>query len=189
MLQTAFSPDVLTDRFNSGPIEISPGLIVALRVQNTKPSYEPSLEQLSSRIRETLTQERALALARESGQAALLVASETKAPEGFGTAEVVSRHESRNLLPAELGAVMRLVADKVPSVIGVDTQIGFSLLNVQAVTAGESLAPEQIDQIRQQLAQAWGLAEERGALQVLRSQYDTQILPDAQSLLTADPIQ
>ena len=84
---------------------------------------------------------------------------------------------------------MRLVADKVPSVIGVDTQIGFSLLNVQAVTAGESLAPEQIDQIRQQLAQAWGLAEERGALQVLRSQYDTQILPDAQSLLTADPIQ
>ena len=189
VLQTAFSPDVLTDRFNSGPIEISPGLIVALRVQNTKPSYEPSLEQLSTRIRETLTQERALALARESGQAALLVASETKAPEGFGPAEVVSRRDSRNLLPAELGAVMRLAADKVPSVIGVDTQIGFSLLNVQAVTAGESLPPEQIDQIRQQLAQAWGLAEERGALQVLRSQYDTQILPDAQSLLTAEPIQ
>ena len=189
VLQTAFSTDVLTDRFNSGPIEISPGLIVALRVQNIRPSYEPSLAQLSSRIRETLTQERALALARESGQASLLIASESQAPEGFGSAEVVSRRDSRNLLPAELGAVMRLAADKVPSVIGVDTQIGYSLLNIQAVTAGEGLATEQIDQIRQQLAQAWGLAEERGALQVLRLQYDTQILPDAQSLLTADPIQ
>ena len=84
---------------------------------------------------------------------------------------------------------MRLAANKVPTVIGVDTPLGYSLLNVQAVNAGESLAPEQIDQIRQQLAQAWGLAEERSALQILRKQYDTQILPDAQSLLTADPIQ
>ena len=189
VLQTAFSPDVFTDRFNSGPIEISPGLIVALRVQNVRPSYEPTLEQLSSLIREALTQERALALARESGQAALLIASETSAPEGLSPAEVVSRRDSRNLLPAEVGAVMRLAANKVPTVIGVDTPLGYSLLNVQAVNAGESLAPEQIDQIRQQLAQAWGLAEERSALQILRKQYDTQILPDAQSLLTADPIQ
>ncbi len=188
VLQTAFSPDVLADRFNSGPIEISSGLIVALRVQNARPSYEPSLEQLSSLIREVLTEERALALARETGQAALLVASETSAPEGFGPAEVISRRDSRSLLPAEVGAVMRLAADKVPSVIGVDTQMGFSLLNVQAVTAGESLAAEQVKQIRQQLAQAWGLAEERSALQVLRLLYETQILPDAQSLLTADPV-
>jgi peptidyl-prolyl cis-trans isomerase D len=189
VLQIAFSPDVLTDRFNSGPIEISPGLIVALRVQNVRPSYEPSLEQLSSLIGQALTEERALALARESGQAALLIARETTAPEGFGPAEVVSRRDTRNLSPAEVGAVMRLAADKVPSVIGVDTPMGFSLLNVQAITAGESLAPEQVEQIRQQLAQAWGLAEEQSALQVLRLQYDTQILPDAQSLLAADPIQ
>lgn len=189
ILQTAFSPDVLTDRFNSGPIEVSSGLIVALRVQNARPSYEPSIEQLSPLIREALTEERALALARENGQAALLIASETTAPEGFGSAEVVSRRDTRNLLPAEVGAVMRLAAAKVPSVIGVDTQMGFSLLNVQAITTGESLAPEQVEQIRQQLAQAWGMAEEQSALQVLRLQYDTQILPDAQSLLTADPIQ
>jgi len=189
VLQTAFSPDVLVDRFNSGPIEISSGLIVALRVQDARPSYEPTLDQLSSLIREALTQERALALARESGQAALLIASETTAPEGFGPAEVVSRRDPRDLMPAEVGAVMRLAADKVPSVIGIDSPMGFSLLNVQAVTAGESLAPAQVEQIRQQLAQAWGLAEERSALQVLRLQYDTKILPDAQSLLTADPIQ
>ena len=49
--------------------------------------------------------------------------------------------DSRNLLPAEVGAVMRLAANKVPTVIGVDTPLGYSLLNVQAVNAGESLAP------------------------------------------------
>lgn len=189
VLQTAFSPDVLTDRFNSGPIEVSSGLIVALRVQNARPAYEPSIDQLSTLIREALTEERAIALARQSGQAALLIANETTSPEGFNPAEVVSRRDTRNLVPAEIAAVMRLASDKIPSVIGVDTPLGYSLLNVQAVNEGEDLAPELVEQLRQQLAQSWGLAQERSALQVLRKQYDTQILPDAQTLLSADPIQ
>lgn len=182
VLQTAFSPDVLTNRFNSGPVEVSSGLIMALRVQNARPAYEPSIDQLSTLIREALTEERAIALARQSGQAALLIASETTSPEGFDPAEVVSRRDTRDLEPAEIGAVMRLASDKIPSVIGVDTPLGYSLLNVQAVTDGEALAPELVEQLRQQLAQSWGLAQERSALQVLRKQYDTQILPDAQSL-------
>jgi peptidyl-prolyl cis-trans isomerase D len=188
ILQTAFSTEVLTDRFNSGPVEITPGVIVALRVTEARPAYVPSLDQVSTLIREALTQERALSLARENGQAALVIAKESVTPEGFGPAEVVSRRDPRDLAPAELSAVMRLAADQVPSVVGVDTQMGFSLLSVQSITAGETLASEQIEQIQQQLAQAWGMAEEQAALQILRQRYDAKILPDAQSLLSADPI-
>lgn len=189
VLQAAFSADVLNDRFNSGPVEVSASQIVALRVQDAQTAYVPSLEQVSTLIREALTEERARALAIESGQAALLIANETASPEGFDPAEVVSRRDARNLSPDEISAVMRLAADKVPSVVGVDTQTGFTLMNVQSVAPGDTLAPEQVEQIREQLAQAWGMAEERGALQILRKKYDVEILPDAQLLFTADPNQ
>ncbi|MFO7748232.1 MAG: SurA N-terminal domain-containing protein [Orrella sp.] len=184
--QVAFSSDVLTDRFNSGAIEIAPDLIVALRVTELRPEFVPPLEQVSDLIREELVEERALALAREAGKAALLVANETEEPEGFEPAQVVSRQDPRELTSAEIQAVTRLPKADVPTVVGVDTQTGFSLLNVVAVNAGEALPEGAVDQLEQQLSEAWGGAEERAALEILRQRYEVTMLPDAQALIKAD---
>lgn len=184
--QVAFSSDVLTDRFNSGAIEIAPDLIVALRVTELRPAFVPPLEQVSDLIREELVEERSLALAREAGKAALLVANETEEPEGFEPAQVVSRQDPRELTSAEIQALTRLPKADVPKVVGVDTQTGFSLLNVVAVNAGEPLPEGAVAQLEQQLSQAWGSAEERAALEILRQRYEVTILPDAQALIMAD---
>lgn len=184
--QVAFSSDVLTDRFNSGAIEIAPDLIVALRVTEFRPAFVPPLEQVSDLIREELVEERSLALAREAGKAALLVANETEEPEGFEPAQVVSRQDPRELTSAEIQALTRLPKADVPKVVGVDTQTGFSLLNVVAVNAGEPLPEGAVAQLEQQLSQAWGSAEERAALEILRQRYEVTILPDAQALIMAD---
>lgn len=184
--QVAFSSDVLTDRFNSGAIEIAPDLIVALRVTELRPAFVPPLEQVSDLIREELVEERSLALAREAGKAALLVANETEEPEGFEPAQVVSRQDPRELTSAEIQAVTRLPKADVPTVVGVDTQAGFSLLNVVAVNAGEALPEGAVAQLEQQLSQAWGSAEERAALEILRQRYEVTMLPDAQDLIMAD---
>ena len=197
--QAAFSDDVFTDRFNSGAIEIAPDLIVALRVTETRPAFVPPLEQVRDLIRDELIEERALNLARETGQAALLVANEVVAnegvtnegdgPEGFAPAQVVSRQDPRELTQAEILAVMRIPQDEVPSVVGIETQTGYSLLNVSAVNAGPSLPEQSVAQLRQQLAQSWGQAEEEAALAILRERYEAKLLPDARAVIDGEPLQ
>lgn len=192
--QAAFSEDVLTDRFNSGPIEIAPDLIVALRVTDLRPAFVPPIEEVKDLIRDELIAQRAIVLARETGQAALLVANETVAdgnegPEGFAPAQVVSRQDPRELTQAEILAVMRLPNDDVPSVVGIETATGYSLLNVSAVNAGPNLPEQSVAQLRQQLAQSWGQAEEGAALAILRERYQVKLLPDAQAVIDGQPLQ
>jgi peptidyl-prolyl cis-trans isomerase D len=192
--QMAFSEDVLTDRFNSGPIEIAPDLIVALRVTESRPAFVPPLEQVKDLIRDELVEERGIKLAREYGEAALVVAVDAVAnvsdsPEGFEPAQVVSRQDPRELTSTEILAVMRLPKDDTPTVVGVETEAGYSLLNVLAVNAGPALPEQSIAQLRQQLAQSWGQAEEGAALAILRQRYDVKLLPDAQALIAGEPLQ
>ncbi|UOD49314.1 SurA N-terminal domain-containing protein [Orrella daihaiensis] len=184
VLQVAFSPEVFQDKLNSGVIETSPGSLVALRVTQVNPSSVPPLEQVKELIREDLVAQGALKLAREAGKAALTVIADGSQPAiGFAAAEVVSRQDPRNLSPVELDAVMKLSESEVPKVIGVDTPIGYSLLEVKAVNPGEPLPDANQAQFKGQLAQAWGGAEEQAALLVLRRLFNVQILPDARVLI------
>jgi peptidyl-prolyl cis-trans isomerase D len=185
VLQVVYSPEVIQDRFNSGVIEISPGTLVALRVDKVNPSAVPPLEQVADLIRERLIAQGALRLARQAGQAALsVIADGSQEPIGFAAAEVVSRQDPRNLSQTELEAAMKLPKADVPKVIGVDTASGYSLLNVKAVTAGETMPDANQAQFKTQLAQAWGQAEEQAAMAVLRRLFNVQILPDAQTLIS-----
>jgi peptidyl-prolyl cis-trans isomerase D len=187
VLQVAFSPDVLQDRFNSGVIETAPGTLVALRVDQVNPSVVPALAQVTDLIREQLVSEGALKLARQAGQAAFsAIAGGSEQPVGFAPDEVVSRQDSGNLSSAELGAVMKLPETQVPKAIGVDTPDGYSILDVKAVNAGEPLPQANQQQFKNQLSQAWGRAEEQAALQVLRRLFNVQILPDAQTVIEGE---
>jgi peptidyl-prolyl cis-trans isomerase D len=187
VLQVAFSPEVFQDRFNSGVIEISPGTIVALRVDKVNPSAVPPLDKVNDLIRERLIAQGALRLARQAGQAALsVIADGSQAPIGFAAAEVVSRQDPRNLSQAELEAAMKLPQGDVPKVIGVDTPMGYSLLDVKAVAAGQAMPEANQAQFKGQLAQAWGQAEEQAALAILRRLFNVQILPDAQALISGE---
>lgn len=187
VLQVAFSPDVFQDKLNSGVIETAPGSLVALRVSKVNPSAVPPLAQVKDLIREELVAEGALKLAREAGKAALsVIADGSQAPIGFAAAEVVSRQDARNLSPAELDAVMKLPQAEVPKVIGVDTAMGYSLLEVKSVKAGEPLPEANEQQFKDQLAQAWGRAQEQAALQVLRRLFNVQVLPDAQAIIQGE---
>jgi len=184
VLQVAFSPDVFEEKFNSGVIETAPGTLVALRVVQINPASVPPLDQVEDLIREQLVAEGALRLARQAGEAALSVISDgSQPPLGFTAPEVVSRQNTGNLAQQELDALMRLPQGQVPKVIGVQTFEGYSLLDVQAVTAGNSMPQANQEQFKDQLAQAWGRAEEQAALDVLRRVFNVQILPDAQLII------
>lgn len=187
VLQVAFSPEVFQDKLNSGVIETSPGSVVALRIEQVNPSATPPLEQVKELIRRDLLTQGALKLAREAGQAALsVIADGSQQPMGFAAAEVVSRQDARTLTQVELSAVMKLPESDVPKVIGVDTPDGYSLLDVKAVNAGQALPEANQTQFKNQLAQAWGRAQEQASLQILRRLFNVQILPDAKALIEGE---
>lgn len=187
VLQVAFSPEVFQDKFNSGVIEAAPGMLVALRVDKVNPSAVPPIEQVKALIREELVATGALKLARESGQAALaVIADGSQPPVGFTAPEIVSRQDARNLNAPELAAVMALPVKDVPKVIGVQTPDGYSLIEVKAVDPGQPLPEANQQQFKNQLAQAWGRAEEQAALAVLRRVFNVQILPDAKAVIDGE---
>lgn len=187
VLQVAFSPEVFQDKFNSGVIEAAPSTLVALRVDKVNPSAVPPIEQVKELIREELVATGALKLARESGQAALaVIADGSQPPVGFTAPEIVSRQDARNLNAPELAAVMALPVKDVPKVIGVQTPDGYSLIEVKAVDPGQPLPEANQQQFKNQLAQAWGRAEEQAALAVLRRVFNVQILPDAKAVIDGE---
>ena len=67
----AFNPDVLTDGFNSEPIELDASRVIVLRVADHRPSRQQTLEEVRERIEKLLASREARELTEESGQALL----------------------------------------------------------------------------------------------------------------------
>lgn len=185
--QVAFSQEVFQDRHNSGVIELAPDTMVTLRVSHVRPATVPPFEEVSTLIKDLLIREKAVALAREAGKAALAhVQDKSVAREGFGPTEVVSRQDPRDLTQDELAAVMNQPTSSVPGTIGRDTLDGYVLFDVKSIAPGAALPEAERQQFKGQLAQAWGRAEELAALALLRKAYEVQVLPDAQQIIRGD---
>jgi len=185
---TAFSSEVLKDKFNSGAIELSPDTIVALRVTKVNPASVPPLAQVSTYIRQILIGEAATSAAREAGLKKLETLKAASKPDlkGFDAEQVVTRQNPQSLTPKELEAVMSQKDQNLPVFLGVNGEAGYSILELTKVQAAPSIDPGQVAQLRGQLSQAWGAAEEQAALKVLRSQFKVKLLPDAARLIKGD---
>src|SRR5690606_35025682 len=82
--QALFSSQVLTDKQNSGVIEISPDTMTVVRVRDVTPSHVPPLDQVRDHIRAQLTDERARAAAVAEGEKVLPELQAQPASEDFG---------------------------------------------------------------------------------------------------------
>ena len=186
--QTAFSNDVLKEKLNSGVIELSPDVIVALRVEAVHPARVPALDTVSARIRDVLISERALAAAETAGSKELetLKADKPAEPSGFAPAMTVTRQSPEKLTREELEAVMSASAKTLPLYLGVKGSNQYSILMLTKVEEAVAPDPAQVSQLQAQLAQAWGAAEEQAALKILRQTYKVKVLPDAGKLISGE---
>lgn len=186
--QTVFSNDVLKEKLNSGVIELSPDVLVAVRVDALHPARVPTLESVSAHVRDTLVAERALAAAEAAGskELATLKADKPAEPSGFAPAMTVTRQSPEKLTREELEAVMSASAKTLPVYLGVKGSNQYSVLILTKVE--EAAAPDaaQVTQLQAQLAQAWGAAEEQAALKILRQAYKVKVLPDAARLISGE---
>jgi peptidyl-prolyl cis-trans isomerase D len=186
-----FSSQVLTDKQNSGVIEISPDTMVVVRVGKIVPAQVPPMEKVSALIRKQLVSERALAAAEKAGQAALADLQKTgaaKVPDDFGAPLTVSRINPQNLTKPLIDAALAAPVKSLPAFEGVKGLHGYTIVHVKQAQAGKTDDP-MLATLPAELAKAWGQAEEHAVLQALRGQAKIKMLPEAEKALSGETAQ
>ncbi|MFA5597898.1 MAG: peptidyl-prolyl cis-trans isomerase, partial [Pusillimonas sp.] len=182
-----FSPALMTEKQNSGVIEISPDTLVVVRVDQVVPAQVQPLEQVSGFIRTALTTERASKAAQEAAQADMKSwqADAGSVPAGFGDALTVSRINPQGVETSALEAAFRAPADALPAYEGVPGAGGYVVVRVEAAKSGQA-NNDLLVNVPREMNAAWGRAEERAALQALRAALGVERMPEARAVIQGE---
>ncbi|NYT36620.1 peptidylprolyl isomerase [Allopusillimonas soli] len=186
--RAVFANEALVEKQNTGVIELSPDTMIVLHVKEAVPAHIPELAQVSDHIRGVLEGQRARDAAAEAGKKLLAELSKSPsvtAPEGFGDAQSISRIDPRGLPKQLTDAAFAAPTDHLPQYVGVEGPQGYVLVRVEDAKAGTTDSPA-LATLPQQLAAAWGKAEEDAVLKALRTQLGVKMLPEAQEVIQGE---
>jgi peptidyl-prolyl cis-trans isomerase D len=183
LLEAVFGNEALRNQRNTDAVEIGPNQLVSARVVEHTPARVQPLAEVKDRVRERLAGEKALALARQEGQArvAALRAAAAGAGEPLPINLTVSRAQAQGIPRQLVDAVMRADPVKLPVVDGVDLgPQGYAVVRVMQVLPRET-PPGGEEPLRQQVANTWAAAEIEAYLAALKKRYKAEIKPAASS--------
>ncbi|TFL11229.1 peptidylprolyl isomerase [Pusillimonas caeni] len=180
-----FSSQSYTDKHNSGVIEISPGVMVVVRVNQITPAHVLPLEKAGDQIRERLLAERSRDAARKAGEealAALKGQAGNDVPEGFGSSQTISRVDPQGLGKPVLDAAFGADTQSMPAYVGVEGGQGYVIVRVEGAKSGQA-DPMLQASLSAQIGQAVGMAEQAAVLQAMREAAKVRMLPEAEKAL------
>ncbi|MFV0284108.1 MAG: SurA N-terminal domain-containing protein [Castellaniella sp.] len=182
--QALFSTQVLTDKQNSGVIEISPDTMVVVRVRDMTPAHVMTLDQVRDQIRKRLVGERALAAAVAEGEKVLAGLQAQPSTEGFENPVTASRLNPADLSDEVLETAFSIKADKtLPAFSGVTlTPSGYVIIQVEKIQPGTTSAPA-LAGLGQQMARLWGGVEREAVLVELRQQLGVKVTDEGRKLI------
>jgi peptidyl-prolyl cis-trans isomerase D len=176
----------MAEKQNSGVIEISPDTMLVVRVNEVVPSHIQPLEDVKEVIRQALVRERAAQAAIKAGETALQAyqnqAEKAEVPEGFGSAQTISRSNPQGVNPEVLLAAFDVASDSLPAYTGVSGDSGYVVVRVESAEQGA--ANENLNvALQRELDMLWAQAEERAVLRELRKTVGVEMLPEAQNVV------
>lgn len=187
VVQAVFDGEVLEAGRNSGVIELAPDRLIAVRAAEVHPAHLAPLEDVAGEIRNSLRRDRALALAREEGEAdlALLREGELSANDlPFGEAFTVSLAEPSGMASSLLREVVAVSPEaELPQFVGAATSTAYRIASVQSIAEAEAPPAEAVAAEQSGLAQALGAAEADAVLVQLRRHYEVSYEPLADRLI------
>jgi peptidyl-prolyl cis-trans isomerase D len=143
-LKALFSEDALKNKRNTEAVEVAPSTLVAGHVVEFKPATRFPLTEVNDAIRQRLTHEGALRLARQAGEAKIAALKASGDAAGFGPVKVVSRAKEPGINPTAAAAVLKADVSKVPAYVGVELSgQGYGVYRI-----GKVSQPAQPDQAR-----------------------------------------
>ncbi len=177
LLQSVFSEDVLRNKRNTEAIEVAPGVLVAARLKEHKPSSIRPYAEVSTEIGRKLTLRQANQLAIQDGRERLEKLKQGKdAQVTWGASQLVSRNEAKGMSEPVVRQVFRADTGKLPAYAGVENPGGgFTLLKVSRVVDIEKATPEKQKAVSDALRQLIGQEEMSAYVASLRKKSDVKI--------------
>jgi peptidyl-prolyl cis-trans isomerase D len=156
--QAVFSEDVLNNKRNSQVVEVAPGVLVAARLLEHKPSTVQAFQDVSAAIEKKLILQRAAQLAAQDGRERLeKLRQGNDASVAWGATQLVGRAETKGLSEALLRQAFRADTAKLPAYTGVDNPNGgYILIRVSRVVEPEKVDAERRKQVAEALRQLRG---------------------------------
>lgn len=172
-----FSTTNLTNKSNSKAVEVSPQVLVSIRVLKHSPEHRESFETVKEQVRTDFIQHEAK---RQAGEAAAArVAALGKAPEdlaGLSPVLSVSYKDTQNVAREVLIKALTSPVAPLPQVHKVDMGAdGFAVVRVSKIEKGEAADPAMSQQLLQQYQQAWAEAENRALLEAMKVRFKAKI--------------
>lgn len=119
-LTALYGTDAIKNKRNTEAVEVAPAVLIAGRVVEFKPAAKRPLAEVEPLIRQRVTQEEALRLARQAGEAKLAAAKASGDATGFGPAKTIARTKQPEINPAGALAAFKADVTKLPAYVGVD---------------------------------------------------------------------
>jgi peptidyl-prolyl cis-trans isomerase D len=177
LLQAIFSDDVLKNKRNTEAVEVAPGVMIAARVLEHKPSVLRPFDQAQVEIVSKLIRSRAVQLAAQEGRAKLENLRKGQAEEiKWGTSQLVSfSSQAKDLSDDVRKQILRTDVSKLPAYTGVETPAGYTLIRIARTVEAEKIDAEKEKNISAAMLQAQGQEQNAAFLASLRQKADIKI--------------
>jgi peptidyl-prolyl cis-trans isomerase D len=180
LMAEIFSDNTIKAKRNTSAVEVSPGTLVAARVIEHKPAELKPLDAVKADVERKLAREEALKLARAEGEEKLKALQAGKdAGLKWPAALAVNRQKPGGLFPQVIDRVFRADVKKPPAYLGVETPVGYSLVQVSRVIEAEKVDPAVRDRLAGQLRQSVAMGELEASLNSLRGDVGVSVRPEA----------
>ena len=175
-LKAIFSNDALTNKRNTEAVEVAPSTLVAGRVVTFKPASKRPFAEVEGIIRQRVTQEEAIRLARQAGEAKLAAAKASGDASGFGDVKVVSRTKQPTINETAALAVLKADTSKLPAYVGVELPgQGYGVYRIAKVSQPAQPDAARRQQEAEQIAGAVGGGETYGFVEALKHKAKAKI--------------
>lgn len=157
-LAALFTNDSLQNKRNTEAVEVAPSTLVAGRIVEFKPAAKRPLAEVDAAIRQRVTMEEALKLAKKTGDEKLAAFKKSGEATGFGAAKLVSRSKADGINGLAMAQVMRADTSKLPAYVGVEVPgMGYGIYRIgkvqQPAEQDEARRKAEADQIANIVAQ------------------------------------
>ncbi|MBA5638746.1 SurA N-terminal domain-containing protein [Duganella sp. LX20W] len=143
-LAALFTNDSLQNKRNTEAVEVAPSTLIAGRIVEFKPATKRPLAEVDAAIRQRVTMEEALKLAKKTGDEKLAAFQKSGDATGFGAAKLVSRSKADGVNGKAMAQIMRADTSKLPAYVGVELPgMGYGIYRI-----GKVQQPAEQDEAR-----------------------------------------
>jgi peptidyl-prolyl cis-trans isomerase D len=176
-LKAIFAQDAIANKRNTEAVEVAPSTLVAGRVVEFKPATKRPLAEVRDQIRQRVTQEEAIRLARQAGEAKLAALKASGDATGFGEVKLLSRTmQQPTIHPTAAIAVLKADVSKLPAYIGVELPgQGYGLYRIGKVSLSAQPDQARRKQEAEAIARAIGNGEMYGYIEALKKKAKAKV--------------